>query len=115
MGSLNWKEAVVYLDDILIFSSTINEHDKRIRNVFDRIRKANLKISPTKCHLLKEIKFLGHIINKNDIRTDENKIGSIKNLNDINVLKNYVVFLGLQTIIENILKIIVNILKHWKL
>ena len=44
-GSLNWKELVVYLNEILIFSSTINEHYKMIRNVFDRIRKANLKMS----------------------------------------------------------------------
>ena len=105
LGSLNWKEAVVYLDDILIFSSSLNEHYKRIRNVLDRIRKANLKISPTKCHFLKEeIKFLGHVINKSGIRTDENKIDSIKHFERPKCIKKLRSFLGLTNYYRKFIK-----------
>ena len=45
LGPLNWKEAIVYLDDILIFSSTIKEHIKRVRNVLERIKEAGLKLN----------------------------------------------------------------------
>ena len=72
LGPLNWKEAIVYLDDILIFSSKIKEHIKRVRNILERIKEASLKLNRDKCHFLKtETKFLGHIINKQGIRTDE--------------------------------------------
>ena len=47
LGPLNWEEAIVYLDDILIFSSNIPEHYKRIKNVFKRNKESGLKISPS--------------------------------------------------------------------
>ena len=72
LGELNGKEAVVYLDDILIFSKTEGEHLKRLRKVFNRIREASLKLSPEKCHIMKlEINFLGYIIDENGIKRME--------------------------------------------
>ena len=53
LGPLNWKEAIVYLDDLLIFSSNIPEHYKRIKNVLKRIKESGLKISPSKCNFLR--------------------------------------------------------------
>ena len=43
LGPLNWKEAVVYLYDILIFSHSKAEHLKRVENVLERIKEAGLK------------------------------------------------------------------------
>ena len=75
LGELNWKEAVVYMDDILIFAKTRREHLERLGMVLKRIREAGLRVNPEKCEFLrKEIKFLGHIINGEGIQTDSKKI-----------------------------------------
>ena len=90
LGSLNWNEAVVYLDDILIFSKTKDEHIKRLKNVFQKIKDAGLKLKRDKCQFMKEeTKFLGHIINKNGIKTEESKIQSIKDYERPKCIKNY--------------------------
>ena len=96
LGPLNWKEAIVYLDDILIFAKTENEHNKRLERVFKRIKDANLKLSPDKCEYLKsEIKFLGYIINKNGICTDKNKVQTVMDFQPPKCIKKLRSFLGL--------------------
>ena len=65
---INGKEVVVYLDDLLIFSRTIEEHWDRLDNVLNIIQIAGLRINPEKCFMLKsEVKFIGHIISSKGI------------------------------------------------
>jgi hypothetical protein len=45
---------LVYLDDIVLFGETIEEHNEKLRNVFDRLRQYNLRLQPDKCELLKD-------------------------------------------------------------
>ena len=74
LQGINGKEAVVYLDDILIFSRTIEEHWDRLDNVLKRIQIAGLRINPEKCFMLKtEVKFLGHIISSKCIKNRSNE------------------------------------------
>ena len=55
-----WKDIVVYLDDILIFSETFKEHLEKLERVLDRLQTENLKLKKKKCEFLKEeISFLG--------------------------------------------------------
>ena len=76
----NWKSTVTYLDDVLIFSSSLKEHIKDVNNVLDKIEKAGLKLSPKKCHFFaNEVKFLGHVISADGIRADPTKIEKIRN------------------------------------
>ena len=52
-----------YLDDILVFSSGVEEHLKHVREVFVRLREADLKLSKRKCCFLKaHVQYLGHYI-----------------------------------------------------
>ena len=105
LGPLNWKEAIVYLDDILIFSSNIPEHYKRIKNVFKRIKESGLKISPSKCHFMRqEIKFLGHVINQNGIHTESTKIEAIKNFERPKCIKKLRSFLGITNYYRRFIK-----------
>lgn len=69
---------VVYLDDILIFSKTLNEHKKHVHLVLDELDKADTRASPDKCEFHKQkVEFLGHILLPNEIRMDPAKIKSI--------------------------------------
>lgn len=49
LGDLLGICALVYIDDIIIFSSSLEEHFKHVTLVFDRLEKHNLKLGPDKC------------------------------------------------------------------
>ena len=105
LGEMNGIEAMVYLDDILIFSKNKQDHYKRIRNIFKRIEAAGLKINPNKCHFMKEtIQFLGHTIDKNGIKTNEKKIMAIKNFDRPKCIKVLRSFLGLSNYYRRFIK-----------
>ena len=75
LGELHMKICCIFIDDIIIFSSTFEEHLSRLKEVFDRIREANLKLSPEKCSFFKtKVKYVGHIISEQGVETDPEKI-----------------------------------------
>ena len=71
IAGLHWSTCLVCLDDILIFSKTLEEYFDKLRDVLERLRRAGLKIKPEKCHIFrKEVQYLGHIVSKKGIATD---------------------------------------------
>ena len=61
LAGLAWNICLYYLDDIIVFSATWAEHIQRLRAVFDRLRRANLKLGARKCNLAaREVSFLGY-------------------------------------------------------
>ena len=61
--------AMAYLDDIIIFSKTPQEHLSHIRMVFEKLKSANLSMKKSKCNFFsKEIQYLGHILSATGIR-----------------------------------------------
>ncbi|GFX51119.1 retrovirus-related Pol polyprotein from transposon 297 [Trichonephila clavipes] len=63
LGGLSYEGCLVYLDDIIIVGHFFEEYLKNIRRVLQRLKEANLKLSPSKCHLFRrEVTYLGHII-----------------------------------------------------
>ena len=90
MGDIHLKECLLYLDDIIVFSSTFSEHLSRLSAVFQRLQDAGLKLKPSKCFILQEeVKYLGHVVSKEGIKTDPDKIQALKdwpvptNVNDL--------------------------------
>ncbi|SCZ91000.1 BZ3500_MvSof-1268-A1-R1_Chr1-3g02463 [Microbotryum saponariae] len=68
----------VYLDDITIFADTLEEHEARVCQVLDALRRAELYCSPSKTNLAtSECEFLGHIINRSGVHADPKKIKRI--------------------------------------
>ena len=75
LGEMHLKWCIIYLDDIIVFSKTPEEHIERLRGVFEKLTAAGLRLKPSKCELFKsKVKYLGHIVSKNGIETNPEKI-----------------------------------------
>ena len=80
LGDLHLSICFIFLDDLIIFSRTYEEHMERLQMVFDRLRVTGLKLSPKKCNFLMErVKYVGHVVSKQGIETDPDKTERIKN------------------------------------
>ena len=96
LRGLNWKTCLIYLDDIVIFSPTFEDHLQHISQVFDRLREANLKLKPKKCHFAcPQVNYLGHIVSANGIAADPKKLEVVKNFPIPTNIKELRSFLGL--------------------
>ena len=62
------------------FPKTLEKHIKRLQQVFQRFREPNLKIKPLKCAFFQtEVQFLGHVISKNGLEADPEKVKAVQN------------------------------------
>ena len=78
LGELNMNWCIVYLDDIIIFSDTREEHLKRLEAVFQKLCAAGLKLKPSKCFFFREeIEYLGHVVSGKGISTNPKKIEAV--------------------------------------
>ena len=78
LGDLNMNWCIVYLDDIIVFSDTKEEHLKRLEAVFQKLMAAGLKLKPTKCFFFRdEIEYLGHVVSGKGISTNPKKIEAV--------------------------------------
>ena len=79
LGELHLNWCIIYLDDIIIFSKTPEEHLRRLRGVFKRLAKAGLKLKPSKCKFFHDsLRYLGHVVSPKGIATDPKKIEAIQ-------------------------------------
>ena len=78
LGELNLSWCIIYLDDIIVFSQTPEEHLVRLQAVFDKLKAAGLKLKPSKCELFKkQINYLGHVVGHKGVATDPDKIKAV--------------------------------------
>lgn len=90
------EKCVIYLDDILVYSVSLQEHLDRLRCVFQRLRESNFKIQLDKSEFLcKEVAYLGHVITPEGIKPNPDKIRAIKNFPLPRTTKQIKGFLGL--------------------
>ncbi|GKE58657.1 putative reverse transcriptase domain-containing protein [Tanacetum coccineum] len=74
------KFVIVFIDDILIYSKTKEENEKHLGLILELLKKEKLYAKFSKCEFwLREVKFLGHVINGNYIHVDPSKIEAVKN------------------------------------
>ena len=79
LGKLHLNWCIIYLDDIIVFSKTPEEHLERSQGVFDKLAKAGSKLKPSKCEFFNsKITYLGHIVSAAGIETDPKKIEAVK-------------------------------------
>lgn len=73
------KICVIYLDDILVFSTSLQEHGENLGKILSALEKFNLKIQLDKSEFLKkETSFLGHVITTEGVKPNPDKIRAIK-------------------------------------
>lgn len=93
---MKWKEVLLYLDDIIIFSETESEHVEKLTKIFNRLRKAGLTLRPEKCkYMKKEIKLLGYIVSEKGLLPDDTKIEAVRNFPTPKNVKDIQSFIGL--------------------
>ena len=79
LNQLQFKTCLVYLDDVITFSSSFEQQLSRLQEVLNRIQNAGLKLNPNKCHLFrKKVSYLGHVVSEEGVATDPEKICSVK-------------------------------------
>lgn len=79
VGDLHLNEVLVFLDDLIVFSDTLEEHEGRLMRVLHRLKDYGLKLSPEKCHFFKSsVKYLGHVVDAQGVHTDPDKITALK-------------------------------------
>ena len=87
---------VVYLDDIVIYSRTLEEHVNHLSLVLSQLRKYTLYVKMEKCEFAQqEIKLLGHLVSKNQVRMDPKKLQAIVDWKERRHVKDLRSFLGL--------------------
>ena len=61
----------VYIDDVLAFSSTLEEHLQHLQLVIERLHEVRLKLQPVKCQFIrKEVEYLGHLVTPTGLKTN---------------------------------------------
>ena len=89
------QTAITYLDDILVYSNTQQEHTKHVKDVLQCLQQAGLKLNLKKCEFNKlEVKFLGYIIGIKGIKIDSEKIKAIQQWPTLTSVKKVQAFLG---------------------
>ena len=80
LSELNLTYCLIYLDDVITFSTDEDDHLHRMRVIFDRFRVEHLKLKPSKCSLFHdEIVFLAHHVMKDGVQPSEEHVKAITN------------------------------------
>ena len=96
LSSVLWKYAMVYIDDVNIYSESFEQHLEHLNEVFKLIKKANLQINPEKCHFCtNEMQFLGHIVGIDGIKPNPQKVEKLEKLPSPKNITQLRAFIGL--------------------
>jgi hypothetical protein len=79
LSGLVGTKALIYIDDIVIWGATLEEHNQRLVKVFDRLQVQSLKLEPDKCEFLRKVYFLGYKVMAEGVAMYERKKAFVKN------------------------------------
>lgn len=95
VGDMHLLQCLVYLDDVIVFSRTLEEHEERLLKVLDRMEEFGLKVSIDKCQFFRtSVKYVGHIVSEDGVSTDPDKISAVSQWPQPTNLKSLQSFLG---------------------
>lgn len=81
LTGLKWQTCLVYLDNVLLFPQSFEEHLQRLEALFQRQRRANMKLKPGNCSFAKKtVKFPGHLLSQDKVAPDTEKLTAVTHL-----------------------------------
>ena len=79
LRGLEWDICLVYIDDLIIFSRTFDDHLLHLERVFKRLRDANVRLKPSKCYFVQQkVDYLGHVVSAEGLSPNPNKIQAVQ-------------------------------------
>ena len=112
LAGLQWTNCLVYLDDVIILGKTFEEHLRNLKEVFQCLREAGLRLKPSKRNLcLEEVEFLGHIVSAKGVCTDPKKTEKVAKWPAPTSKKKVQQFLGLANYYRRFVKDFASIAK----
>ena len=88
----------VYIDDVQVFSPSLDEHFEHLRLVIQKIQDAGLKSKPSKCQFVtEEVEYLGHVLTPEGLKTNTRLVESVTNYPRSQISKKVKQFLGLSS------------------
>ena len=95
LAGLQWSKLVIYVDDVLTYSKTVEGMLENLEEVFKRLQRANLKLKPTKCKLFQTtVGFLGYVVSNRIVSTDPKKIQTVEQWDQPKIVKQVRAFVG---------------------
>lgn len=95
-GSQHFQTLLLYLDDVIVFSSSMEQHLERLERVLSRLHQEGLKVKLEKCCFFRtEVKYLGHVISNKGVSTDPEKVAAVANWprpQDVAALRSFLGF-----------------------
>ena len=105
LSGLQWSSCIVYIGDIIVVGRSFDEHLCNLKQVFERINKAGLKLHPNKCWFLQpKVQFLGHVVSTEGIMPDPSKTDQVKEWPVPTSVKETQQFLGLASYYRRFIK-----------
>ncbi|KAL9979865.1 hypothetical protein ACROYT_G017589 [Oculina patagonica] len=96
LRGLEYRFALIYIDDIIIFSKSVEEHLAHLEEVFRRLREANVKLNPKKCSFVKQrVEYLGHVVTPDGVQPNPEKVRVVRDFPVPKNLKELRAFMGL--------------------
>jgi transposase InsO family protein len=96
LKNLTGTECWVFIDDVIVYAKTAEEHAQRLANVLERFERANLQLQPEKCEFAKDqVYYLGHVISSKGIEASPDKVKAIQEYPVPKTVKEVRAFLGL--------------------
>lgn len=87
---------MVYLDDVIVYSSDLDGHGERLAHILQRVEEAGLKVNLSKCRFAQgEVRYLGHIVSAEGVKPDPGKISAVQSFPTPSSAKEVKSFLGL--------------------
>ena len=102
LDGLQWQTVVIYLDDVIVFSKSIEDHMQHLEEVLKRFEQHNLKLKPRKCELLRtQVEFLGHVVTSEGVMTSPALVEKVRDWETPRNQKEVRAFLGLSGYYRN--------------
>ena len=104
-GDLFDVYVISYLDDIIIFSKSAEDHKRHLTEVFNRMRSHKLFVKLSKCEFMKEeVHFCGHIVGVYGISLDQDKVAAIKQTPKMTCVRDVQHYLGMTVWFQDFVK-----------